>query len=195
MHTSSIAPWIAAPETSVADLPALTFYEGAKDTTRWTYGELYARVDATARWLAAKQGIEAGAVVGLLSPNEPSVPVFLLALLRLGATILPLNINADAADGVFALRHARARYLITSASLSPRAEQLASAVERVIGFDSPEGTWPSVPDLPSHAADHPAIVLYTSGTTGNSKGVVLTQRNVLENARLMARRLELRQTT
>src|SRR5439155_141920 len=94
---------------SRGDRPALSFYRGKALEGRLSYGELVARVEAVAGALHARCGVRSGDRVAILSPNRLEIPVLVLALLRLGAVVVPLNPAASAEDGTYVLRHAAAR--------------------------------------------------------------------------------------
>jgi len=73
------------------DRPALSFYRGKSREGRLTYAELVSAVEAVAGGLSGRMGLRPGDRVALLTPNRLEVPVLVLALLRLGAVVVPLN--------------------------------------------------------------------------------------------------------
>ena len=174
--------------------PALSFYRGQELQGRLSYAQLVERVDAVAGALAARYGVGPGDRVGILAHNRLEVPVVVLALLRLGAVVVPLNPGSAPDDWTWILRHSGARGLCAARELAARVPAAGRpafelAIEDVSSLDG------SAPAAAGALDDRPAAILYTSGTTGNPKGVVLRQRNLLANARSMARNFALSGTT
>ncbi len=165
---------------------ALSFYRGKALDGRLSYGELTDRVETLAGALHSEFGVRLGDRVAILAPNRLEVPVLALALLRLGAVVVPLNPGSAAEDWAYILAHSGARGLYATRELSARVPVSARPgfVAHVEDAFALQGVAPPVPDgLP----DRMGVVLYTSGTTGNPKGVALRQRNLIANGWSMAR--------
>jgi long-chain acyl-CoA synthetase len=180
----------------LGERPALTFYRGKNVDGRLTYAELAGRVDALAGSLAANYGVQAGDRVAILAPNRLEVPVLVLALMRLGAVVVPLNPGSAPEDWAYILKHSGARGLCSTADLAGHvlAEPKLDFTLHVYDlFALPAGGPP--PPAPDDLGERMAVVLYTSGTTGNPKGVALRQRNCLSNAGSMAKKFGLAGTT
>jgi long-chain acyl-CoA synthetase len=170
---------------------ALTYYEGRKLVRSLTYGELHDRVEAVAGQLWA-QGVRRGDRIAALSANRLEVPVLFLALMRIGAAVVPLNPTSPSEDWTYILAHSRAKGCFATRDLLPKVE--------LAGFARPidelfEAASESAPAPESPVAADMAVVLYTSGTTGRPKGVVLAQRNLTSNAWSMAVNFGLAETT
>ena len=189
-------PGLLALWTHGSERPALSFYRGKSLEGRLSYGELAERVDALAAAMHRTFGVRAGDRVAILAPNGLEIPVLVLALLRLGAVVVPLNPGSAVEDWTYILRHSGARGLCATRQLAERVPAQARpgfvlhvedafALEDGGGFDAPA----------AGLAEQMAVVLYTSGTTGNPKGVALRQRNLLWNAWSMARNFGLGGTT
>lgn len=179
--------------------PALTFYKGKNLIGRFTRAEMLAHVDRVAVHLAGALGVKRGDPVAILSQNTLEIPVLVLALLRLGAPIVPLNPAAPPDDWAYILRHVGARGLVASGDLVAAGEASYDGLSFAVSVDdvwnaAAAGTG-AVPRAPENLHDELAIVLYTSGTTGNPKGVGLTHGNILANGWSMAQNFRLDRTT
>ncbi len=185
---------MAAPETTLdamlrraasasPDAPAL-FEEGRAVS----YTELDGCVAALATHLAAS-GVESGQRFGILSRNSPLSVSFFFAAIRAGAIAVPLN-HALAPEDL-ALQALDCG--LTALWAEPALEKKAAVVRERTGalrIDLPSTPPPAVP-LPAAKPDDTAVILYTSGSTGGSLGVMLSHRSLLENARATGRFLGL----
>ncbi len=188
----------AAPDADRARI-ALTFYKGRTLIGRLTRGELVAHADRLAAHLTGALGVRRGDPVAILAANTLEVPALVLALLRIGAPIVPLNPTAPPDDWAYILDHCRAKGLIASADLVAAGHAARPELSFALSLDDvwkAEAVAPSAPEPPAtDLADALAVVLYTSGTTGNPKGVGLTHTNILFNGWSMANNFRLDGTT
>jgi long-chain acyl-CoA synthetase len=174
--------------------PALTFYRGKTRVGHWTYGELLGAVDRFTRRLRDELDVRQGDRVAVLSPNRLEVPALFLAAMQLGAAVVPLNPTTPPADWDYILAHSEARLVFGARDLLDRLitrpEVVCAFEDETAPGDGGVGASPaSVVAAPAAAkslAKQMAIVLYTSGTTGNPKGVALGQGSLLANAWSMA---------
>ncbi|MDQ3265215.1 MAG: o-succinylbenzoate--CoA ligase [Myxococcota bacterium] len=144
---------------------------------RWSYAQLDAWTARYAQALAGR-GVEAGARVAILSTNREELVPLLFALWRLGAVAVMLNARLTAAELAAQVETARPSLKIAEASLADR-------VEGAVALESLEAE--HLPPLPTpSAADAPAAILFTSGTTGKAKAAVLTWENFAAAARASA---------
>jgi fatty-acyl-CoA synthase len=164
-----------------------------------TFAELDVRVQAVVAGLASR-GIRAGDRVAIAAPNGRAWLEVFFGTLRLGAVLVTLNIRYRASELEYMLNQSGARLLVTAAAdgdfdfldfYRTFAGRIPT-VEQIVYLQAPAGTGggryedlPAAPavDPPSRArpAD-PAVILYTSGTTGRAKGAVLTQGSLLAAA-------------
>ncbi|MFE4539970.1 AMP-binding protein [Streptomyces scopuliridis] len=157
-----------------------------------TYGELVRGADRGATGLTAA-GVLPGDVVAVMSHNQPRFAVALHAVLRAGAVVSPLNPVLTTEEIVRQLKDSRTRVLIVAQAFAGKgieAAQLAGVDEVfVLGSHPHRGSWDDLvadaPPTPTAFTRDPAEALaflpYSSGTTGTSKGVMLTHRNVVAN--------------
>jgi fatty-acyl-CoA synthase len=155
---------------------------------RLTHLQLADRAWALAQGLI-RLGVQPGDTVAILSGNGIFSAEAILGAIAAGATAAPLNWRWSRPELEFGLNDSRARVVLADREFGPTVQELvaggrASAVSHVIvegpAFESCLGP-ASVPAV-TVAADAPAVILYTGGTTGASKGVVLSHRNVMANA-------------
>ena len=176
------------------DRAALSFYRGKNREGGFSYAELVSAVEAAAGGLWERFAVKPGDRVALLAPNRLEVPVLVLALLRLGAVVVPLNPGSAPADWRYILTHSGARGLCATSDLLEKVESVART-EFVLPLEHVRALAGRAPAPPADLANQMAAVLYTSGTTGSPKGVALRQRNLIANAWSMARNFQLDGTT
>ncbi|MFJ8593525.1 amino acid adenylation domain-containing protein [Streptomyces sp. NPDC093598] len=156
-----------------ADLPAL-----CTGGTTFTYRQLSQAADRLAAHLGA---VPPGARVGLLASRTPLAYAGYLAILRRGATVVPLNpIFPPQRNATIATRAGLCTILADTAL----RESLAGATVPLTLADA-DGTAVDGPAAPvvdaggADAGDGPAYILFTSGSTGVPKGLPIAHRNVL----------------
>ncbi|MEU3275206.1 AMP-binding protein [Saccharomonospora sp. NPDC006951] len=156
---------------------------------RLTYAELYTDARRFANALLAR-GIGSGDTVALHLPNRLSYPVAYYGTLLAGATFSPANPLLPPKDLAAQLADCAARAVVTYGPVAAALEGTDAGLVIVdepdsagaLGFDAflaDAGTNPPEPAVDVHT--DLAHLAYTGGTTGRSKGVRLTHRNVLVN--------------
>jgi acyl-CoA synthetase (AMP-forming)/AMP-acid ligase II len=163
----------------LAERPALI--DGTSGRTL-TYGALADGVQRIAAGLAAR-GFGRGDVLAINAPNAPEWPLPVLGALAAGGTVTTANPLYTADELATQLADAGARILVTIAPFAAAAHEAAAraGVQEVVllGEPSLDGDGPS--PAPSGDPDDVALLLYSSGTTGVPKGVMLTHRHVAAN--------------
>lgn len=171
----SLTEYVLGRAAQRGDKPALI--DGASGAVT-TYAEFADRVAAVAAGLAV-EGIGPGNAVGLLGPNTPSWPVAFHALVSLGAIVTPINPLLTAGEIAKQLQSAGARAVIVAEAL--RGTLAEADIDRVLALESlPTGGGdPGSPPVDPQA--DLAVLPFSSGTTGLSKGVMLTHANLVAN--------------
>ncbi|MUL80619.1 MULTISPECIES: 4-coumarate--CoA ligase family protein [unclassified Mycolicibacterium] len=183
LPTVSLYEYLFA-DLSPADAGRIALVDAASGTET-SYGELVSRIDAFAGGLAAR-GIGVGDVVALLSPNSSGFTVAFHGILRAGATATTVNALFTARDIAKQLKDSKARLLVTVNALLPQAAEGAAAAglteDQVVVLDGEGiGAPGPAPDVNFDPATHLAALPYSSGTTANPKGVMLTHANLTAN--------------
>ena len=181
----------------------LIFYEDEAESTTLTFGELLAGAERVAADLA-QRGIGRGDTVALMLPSSRDFFLSFAGTLLAGATPVPIyppfraDRIAEYAERQSAiLANAGARLLVTfreAASAANLLKPLVPSLEAVVTADTLVHSDAPIPlgtQLHSRANDL-ALLQYTSGSTGNPKGVMLTHANLLANVRSIGEALGLR---
>lgn len=170
---------------------------------RLTYRDLDRAACRLAAGLAGR-GIGPGSIVALACPNVPAFPIAYFAILKTGATVLPISLLLKADEIAYMLGHSQASAFLChpGSEAAPIGREGLAAFERTESCGlfawipgetgaRPEDDLPSLADLEAdvesfdtanRAADDTAVVVYTSGTTGRPKGAELTHSNLLIHA-------------
>ncbi|MGR3723862.1 AMP-binding protein [Abyssibius alkaniclasticus] len=149
-----------------------------------SYGALRAKVARTAAALAA-QGVKPGDRVLCQIAKAPEGLILYLATVFAGGVFVPLNTGYTPAEIDYFLDDAAPALLILDASTqAARGVAQARNVPLASPSDLTETSLAPLPPCP-RKPDDLAAILYTSGTTGRSKGAMLTHENLISNARAL----------
>ena len=168
-------------------------YGEDEQTEPITYGEMRTRSREVAAGLIA-EGLEPGQAVAIMLPTSADYFYCFLGILLAGGIPVPIyppvrlsQMEDHVRRHAGILSNALATILITFDQVKPVAVLLKSQVEglqRIVTTDELRNPTPPE-NLPVLNEDHIAFLQYTSGSTGNPKGVVLTHANLLDNIRAM----------
>jgi len=162
------------------------------ETGRWTYRRWDCSSNKRA-WALKKCGVRKGDHVATLFLNGNEVLETYLAVMKLGAVVVPLNVRLSSGELNYIVNHSDAstvifshEFLKTVSSMKPSCPAVKQWI--VSGAESPEG-FRSLDELLQDESDEDpfipiaerdiACILYTAGTTGKPKGVLLSHRNCI----------------
>ncbi len=162
---------------------------------RLTYEALFERCD---RWSAILQGygVGKGDRVAYVAPNTHALLEAFYAVPQIGAVLVPINYRLTANDFAYIINHSGARIVCAHADYLDAIESIRDhipGVERLIALEGEKPGWldyetelagADAADLvrPEISEDDLITINYTSGTTANPKGVMITHRNAYFNS-------------
>ncbi|MCC6468300.1 MAG: AMP-binding protein [Alphaproteobacteria bacterium] len=195
---ANIGALLDAAADEVPERQALNFFESGEALT---YAGLRAQVNRLANGLA-RAGVRRGSHVGVMLPNIAALPVTWLALGRLGAVMVPMNIAYTAREMTYVIEDGEVDQLVihedclpTLAGLSPLPARLKPECIFVVGAGDGgfrrwdrliEGERSDFTPMAAVGLDDLLNIQYTSGTTGFPKGCMLPHRYWLTIGRVNA---------
>ena len=199
MVVKSPVPDVEIPDIAVTPfvlrhaerLAAKTAIIEAGSGRAWTYGELSRDIRRLAAGLRGR-GFGGGDVLAILSPNLPEYPIVFHGTASAGGIVTTLNPLYTADEIGYQLRDSGAKLLLTVPPFLDKAREAArgTAVDEVVVIGDPgrsgAASFASLlsdgdPALPRIDPAETVVLPYSSGTTGFSKGVMLSHRNVVAN--------------
>ena len=174
--------------------PEAPYAMDAEGGASLSFGALARRCRQVAALLLA-QGTVPGETVSLVMPNGLATLQWLLGAMQGGWCVNPVNLLSQPEQMRYVLAHSDCRLVIVSPDWEAPVRALLQQIPRDIGVlvSAPDHhDWPvAETDLPAPAPDAMALLMYTSGTTGQPKGVMLTQANLAANAAAISAEHEL----
>ncbi|XP_072964274.1 4-coumarate--CoA ligase-like 5 [Typha angustifolia] len=162
-------------------LPSNPAFIDAATGASISFPELISQTRSLAAALAGGGLVYPGDVAFVVAPSRLDIPVLYLALLSLGVVVSPINPASTASEIAHQIRISNPSVAFATAAA---ASKIPSHVKTII-LDSPffrsllSDPSPPSPPSPEIQQSHAAAILYSSGTTGRVKGVVLTHRNFI----------------
>jgi long-chain acyl-CoA synthetase len=199
-------------ETRVAEFADKEFLFSEADGRVFTYQTFDEAVNRAVKLLLSA-GVEKGDRVSLFLTNSAEYLIAYFACFKLGAWAGPVNARLKSAEIEFIIANSEASVIITQPDLYAKIEEIQANIPSLHHIVICGNQWSvlqkegsevrsqneETPSLIAHhsspqpaadsrslAADDEAVIIYTSGTTGKPKGVLLTHRNMLTNAREIA---------
>lgn len=160
---------------------------------RYTYEQLNDQVNRLAAQLTLR-GFTKGTKIIIYMPNVVEFAVVYFAIQRIGAIVVPINAKFMLPEVEFIIEHAGADVLFVHELLYPAIKELSGKLV-LVKTGQKENSWLSLEELIEQGdptpidcnlkEDDESTILYTSGTTGNPKGVLFSNRNILTVARMV----------
>jgi acyl-CoA synthetase (AMP-forming)/AMP-acid ligase II len=181
--TDAVAHWAAVQP----DAEALTYRE-----VRWTWGEWHERIRRVAGGLAAR-GVGHGGRVAFLDKNNPACLEVALGAGLLGAASAVINWRLAAGEMDYVINDSGASVLFAGAELLPAVDAIRDRIPRVTdvitvggpadGYEAFLAAARPIGRCREVTGEDLWLVMYSSGTTGRPKGVMLSHRNIVEHTR------------
>ncbi|HLF14968.1 MAG TPA: class I adenylate-forming enzyme family protein, partial [Bacteroidota bacterium] len=176
--------------------PFLIYQGDGGARTVFSYKEIFRQVCKTARYLM-RMGIGRGDRVATVAYNHSDTVIQYFACWCMGAVIVPVNIGEDDRRIAYILSNSDVRLAFVRAEFAERIGKLLPGIPRgmkMVIVGGAEGAFETAveaendgPDgLPETSPEDDALIVYTSGTTGHPKGVLLIQYNLLVDAMAIA---------
>lgn len=148
---------------------------------RWTYSRLDDSIQRAVAVLESGYGIEPGQRIATVARNSADLLILQQAAMRLGAIFVPVNWRLAEAEQQAILADCDPALLLHDAAFDTVPPKGCTTVE-VADFAAAMEAQAQAPRRPLPAADQPSIILYTSGTSGRPKGVIITGANAFATA-------------
>ena len=195
MTFNSVAEVLVTRAAEIPDRPFVLFYD-----RRITYAEINDRANRVANYLK-NQGVAQGDVVSIMIPNAPEVFEVMFGAQKIGAMAGVINFTLKGPEIEYLLEDSRPKVIFVAEECRPELDKaLASSSARpivvTVAAASTDGSsawdeflagYPNGEALVPQTPDDPFLLLYSSGTTGHPKGILLSNKGQLSICRDMAR--------
>ena len=187
---------LAHSVSAFADRPALKAY-GGPDAPAYTYQQVGRMAAAMAERLLAR-GVAKATPVALLCENRPEWGIAYFAIHLAGAICVPIGTGLKSGEVLSIVERSRTVLVIASRRLAglareavegPAGVSVVTLEDLLAEAEGHRGAAVPAPIGCEVRGDDVAVIAFTSGTTGSSKGIVLTHRNIATNAASGARRM------
>ncbi|MET3391493.1 MULTISPECIES: AMP-binding protein [Variovorax] len=185
-------------ERQAQEQPHAVYARATESERHITCGNLASgcrRVSAVLRGL----GMQPGDTVSVVMPNGLQTLRLLLGAMHGGFRVNPVNLLSQPEQMHYVLSHSDCRMVCVAPEWESRVRGIVEAFDRPVKLmvvdpegDALPGEEEAADDVPPPSPDAVALLMYTSGTTGNPKGVMLTQRNLAANAHAISIEHQLR---
>ncbi|MGE7691871.1 class I adenylate-forming enzyme family protein [Lysinibacillus sp. NPDC097214] len=157
-----------------------TIYDG----TELSYSEFYKSAEKFAAYLQ-EQGFEKDDVIALYTLNSDLFLIAYIGVQLAGYVVMPINTKLAAPEVEYIFNHSEAKGLIYDERLEDVLTTIAYPFQLIVGLNEMKDiikTYPGQRKAIKLEPHDTAVVMYTSGTTGKPKGVMLTHQNIVSTA-------------
>jgi acyl-CoA synthetase (AMP-forming)/AMP-acid ligase II len=181
-------------ERGAAERPLAPYASATESERGMSDGELARSCRRVAAWLQ-RHGAAPGDTVSIVMPNGLGTLRLLLGALWGGRCVNPVNLLSQPEQMRYVLEHSDCKLVVVAPAWEARVREMLGAIDRGVALlvaDADALALPGEVDLVDDAEDAApapealALLMYTSGTTGRPKGVMLSQANLAANARAIA---------
>lgn len=147
------------------------------EDTKLTYKELNEKANQLARFLL-NNNVNIGEIVGILLDKSLEMIISILGILKVGATFLPIDVNYPNERIDYIIRDSKANILLTNHNFIHKASATVHPLTVELNNDcflQYDNTNLNI----NYRIDNLAYIMYTSGSTGNPKGVMVTHKNIV----------------
>lgn len=211
LPVGNFAEWLEGITKKYAAKPCVGYYPSVSAQPEWhTYQELNRKVNRIVNFLCMKLGVRYGDTVATLLTNQPDTIATYLAVIKLGATLVPLSPETDDKSLLYQIQNINTKVVVSQDKFIDRLLTLKKSAptfkhlvkvgemkdeETILFNESVSISSPIFSPKEMTTLDDNAIIVYTSGTMDLPRGVVINQYNLLIKSLNIAQFLSYTETT
>lgn len=166
----------------------LVFYEDSGEVQRYSYSEFISKMSRLSNFLL-KGGMMKGDRIATFSHNHADTVLLYFACWAVGLVVVPINVSEELNRVEFILSNSHTKMIFTRNEYVEKISEVSKSTNvKIVNFDKFSfDEYESGIDLEYMVdKEEECLIVYTSGTTGNPKGVVLTQYNLMVDAQAIS---------